>query len=149
MFISSTYYSDPAGMAAALATIRELKDRNALAHIWEMGRLLKEGFAEVAAKHGLDASCDGPPPVTHPQFNLPPELLRPVTTLYLQEMLRRGILACTVNYIMFSHSPQDIRDFLGAADGALRVVRKALDHGDPRAFLEGEERGEDLGRMVR
>ncbi|MBP8954455.1 MAG: aspartate aminotransferase family protein [Armatimonadetes bacterium] len=149
MFISSTYYSDPAGMAAALATIRELKDKNALKHIWAMGQMLKDGFAQLAAKHGLDASCDGPPPVTHPRFSVPAELAKPIVTLYLQELLRGGILGCTVNYIMYSHTEEDIQAFLDASDGAMAVIRKALDEGDPRKYLEGQERGEDLGRMVR
>ena len=149
MFISSTYYSDPAGMAAALATIRELKQNDALAHIWAMGQMLKDGFAELAQKHGLKAWCDGLPPVTHPHFDCPDELRRPLVTLYLQEMIRGGILACTVNYICYSHTEEDVQAFLEAADSALAVLKKALQEGDPWKYLEAEERGDELGRMVR
>lgn len=149
MFISSTYYSDPAGMAAALATIHELKRLNALDHIHAMGRMLQEGFEDLAKVHGVPATCPGSPPVTHPHFDLPPELVKPITTLYLQEMYRGRIFACTVNYICYQHSPEDIAAFLQAADGALAKVRMALEHGDPRRYLEGAERGDDFGRMVR
>lgn len=149
MFISSTYYSDPAGMTAAVATISELKEKNALAHIWRMGQLLKDGFNELAQKHGLDASCDGPPPVTHPHFNCPPEMSKSIVTLYLQEMLRGGVLGVTVNYIMYSHTEADIQAFLNAADGAMAVIKKAIEEGDAAPYLEGELRGDDFGRMVR
>jgi hypothetical protein len=50
---------------------------------------------------------------------------------------------------MYSHTEEDIQAFLDASDGAMAVIRKALDEGDPRKYLEGQERGEDLGRMVR
>jgi glutamate-1-semialdehyde 2,1-aminomutase len=149
MFISSTYYSDAAGMAAALATIRELRAKNALAHIWEMGAMLKEGFQELARRHALKASLLGPPPVTHPHFECPEHLRGPLTTLYLQEMYRGGILACTVNYLCYQHTAADIQAFLRAADGALALVKRALDEGEPSKYLEGEERGADLGRIVR
>jgi len=149
MFISSTYYSDAAGMAAALATIRELKDKHELAHIWEMGRLLQDGFQALAAQHGVAASCRGLPPVTHPHFDCPAPLRKPLVTLYLQEMYRAGILACTVNYLCYQHTREDIQAFLCAADGALALVKRALDRGDPSAYLEAQERGDDLGRLVR
>ncbi len=149
MFISSTYYSDPAGMVAALATIRELQCRNALEHIHAMGRMLQEGFAALARKHNVPASCPGLPPVTHPHFDLPAELVKPVTTLYLQEMFRGRIFAGTVNYICYQHTREDIEAFLHAADGALAKVRQALDDGEPRKYLAGAERGDDFGRMVR
>ena len=149
MFLSSTYYSDPAGMVAAIATIRELRDKDALGHIWGIGQLLKDGFNRLADKHGLDAACEGPPPVTHPRFDCAAELRKAVTTLYLQEMIRGRIMVSTVTYICYSHTQDDVEAFLAAADGALGVVKRALDTGDPRALLEGEERGDDFGRMVR
>ena len=149
MFISSTYYSDAAGMAAAIATIRELRDKDALSHIWRIGALLQRGFNELAAKHGLEATCDGLPPVTHPHFTCPPELIKPLVTLYIQEMLRGGIFGITVNYICYEHSEQDVEAFLAAADGAFAVMKRALDEGDVRKYLEGDERGDDFGRMVR
>ncbi len=149
MFISSTYYSDPAGMAAAVATIRELRDRDALARIWETGARLQAGFNALAARQGVPFSCEGLPPVTHPRFDCPSPLRRPLTTLYLQEMLRGGILAATVNYICYQHSEEDVAAFLGAADRAFGVMRRALAEGDVRPYLAGEERGEDFARLVR
>ncbi|MGC9318865.1 MAG: aspartate aminotransferase family protein, partial [Armatimonadota bacterium] len=109
MFISSTYYSDAGGMAAALATIRELRDTNALEHIRQMGQMLIDGFAELAERHSVSAAMLGPPPCTHPHFDCPQELAKDITTLYLQEMYRGRILACTVNYICYQHSPEDIQ----------------------------------------
>jgi len=149
MFISSTYYSDAPGMAAAVATISELKRTDALTHIWAMGEMLSDGFDDLAREHGVAAHCAGLPPVTHPHFDCPDELRKPVTTLYLQEMYRRGILACTVNYICYEHSLDDIAHFLAAADHALALVGRALAEGDPAKYLQAGERGDDLGRMVR
>ncbi len=149
MFISSTYYSDAAGMAAAIATITELAEKDALAHIWAMGKLLIEGFAALAQRHGVPAALEGPPPVTHPRFDVPESLRRDIMTLYLQEMYRARILACTVNYICYQHSVEDIEAFLSAADGALAVVRRALDDGDATRYLQAGRRGDDLPRLVR
>ncbi len=149
MFISSTYYSDAPGMAAAVATITELRERNALAHIHAMGQMLIDGFADLARAHGVPARMDGPPPVTHPHFDVPEELRGDIVTLYLQEMYRARIFACTVNYICYQHTPEDIAAFLSAADGALAMVRRALDEGDAARHLRATRRGPDLPRLVR
>ncbi len=136
-------------MAAAVATITELRERDALTHIHAMGQMLIDGFAERARAHGVAASMDGPPPVTHPHFDVPEELRTDIMTLYLQEMYRARILACTVNYICYQHTPEDIAAFLAAADDALAVVRRALDEGDAARYLRATTRGPDLPRLVR
>jgi glutamate-1-semialdehyde 2,1-aminomutase len=56
-------------------------------------------------------------------------------TLFLQEMIRRGVLAPSL-VVSYSHSDLDIDRTIDAVDGALSVYRKALDDG-PEAYLVG------------
>ncbi len=53
---------------------------------------------------------------------------QPLRTLFMQEMLRRGVLAPSF-VVSFSHRNSDIDATLEAAGEALRIYRKALENG--------------------
>ena len=56
-------------------------------------------------------------------------------TLFLQETIRRGVLAPSL-VVCYSHSDDDIDRTVEAIDGALGVYRRALDEG-PEAYVVG------------
>ncbi|MFO1468569.1 MAG: hypothetical protein U1F35_19350, partial [Steroidobacteraceae bacterium] len=60
---------------------------------------------------------------------------QPFRTLFLQQTLRRGLLA--PNFIIsYAHSEADVAQTIDAVGGALTVYRKALDEGVEK-YLEG------------
>ena len=70
MFVSSAYWDDCIGIAAALATIRQLERRRAVEHFATIGALFKEKINAAAQRAGLAAECVGTaahPGIRHPQ----------------------------------------------------------------------------------
>jgi glutamate-1-semialdehyde 2,1-aminomutase len=53
---------------------------------------------------------------------------QPFRTLFLQELIRHGVLAPSF-VISFSHTDEDVDRTIEAVDKALRVYRRALDDG--------------------
>ena len=87
MFISSSYWSDNIGLAASLATIRELKRRNAPQRFKEIGEKLRSALNQAIATAGLEGACTGLH--TNPAVTLAtPDGIDPrkVSTLFIQEM---------------------------------------------------------------
>lgn len=150
MFISSTYWSDTIGLAAALTTIRELRRRDAIPHIHRIGRLLKERLNAAIADAGLDATCEGVD--WHPGLNFrtdDPALRRTVATLFIQEMAKRGIVTITGFYLNNAHSEDDVEQTAAAAREACAVIADGLHRGRMDALLEAEVQEDSFRRLVR
>lgn len=149
MFISSTYFSDAIGLAAGLATVTELRDRPVIPHLWEMGQRLQTGLRELAAKHGLAFHCDGFAPVLHMGFDEPDEHQRIVmTTVYLQELVKRGVLCLMGAYLCYSHRPEHIDAYLNAADAAFTTIKRGTAEGNLESLCEGGLWGQHFRRLV-
>ena len=91
MFISSTYWSDTIGLRAALTTIRELKRRGVSAYLHRLGAEIQERINRAAEQTGLAVHCGGL--AVHPTLRFGTDDSRTITfltTLYIQEMARRG-----------------------------------------------------------
>jgi glutamate-1-semialdehyde 2,1-aminomutase len=145
MFISSTYFSDTIGLAAGVATVKTLRDEPVIPHLWAMGSKLQAGVQELAAKHGLHFHCEGFAPVLHLGFDEPDEQRRVLmTTVFLQELVKRGILCLMGAYLSYSHQPEDIEAYLAAVDGAMGVVKQ----GDLESKVEGGLWGQHFRRQV-
>jgi glutamate-1-semialdehyde aminotransferase len=91
MFISSTYWSDPIGMVAALTTIRELRRRNGAESLWKFGEELRSRVNRLACEAGLDIACSGLAVHPHLEFrSATPDQTSILTTLFIQEMAKQG-----------------------------------------------------------
>jgi len=124
-FISSTYWTEGIGPAAALATIRKLKAVNAVAHVAKIGARVKELWAKHGAKHGLPVHVDdGYPCLAH--FALLHEQADALRTLYTQLMLKRGFLAGTAIYPTMGHTPEIVAKYGEAIDEVFAEIAEAL-----------------------
>ncbi len=149
MFISSVYWAEATGLAAGLASVRAMRDVNPSATVWALGKHFMNSMNQLAERLELPFTCAGLPPFpfirfTHENAKLNQEL----TTLYIQEMARRGVFAYTVNYFCFEHSQRDLYDVLEAVGETFDVIAKALQCGDVKSFLECPVRQADFRRLV-
>jgi glutamate-1-semialdehyde aminotransferase len=150
MFISSTYWSDTVGIAAALATLREMRRTDGVGRIHATGRRLKERLNEEIRRAGLDATCAGPD--WHPGLrfpSVPAEQQRAAATLFVQEMAKAGIFASPAFYVNTAHSESDVEATAAAASGAFRLIRTGLEEGSFDRLLEAEVLEESFRRLVR
>jgi len=140
VFIFTTFGGEALSLAATIATIQEIKEKNVPAHLAKQGRKLKDGYNALAARFGMQefTNCGGfdcRGIVTFTDKGGDPLVLK---TLMQQEMLKRGVLWGGFHNMSFSHSDADIDYTLHAYEDALPVLKAAIESGNPAAYLRGE-----------
>jgi glutamate-1-semialdehyde 2,1-aminomutase len=133
-FISSSYWTDGVGPAAALACVRKMRERDVQGHVWKRGGVLQDGLRQVAARQPeLALKIGGMPCAPSLAFQLG-DLSAAAKALMIRGMLRRGFLFSSQLYVMFPHDPAMVDGALGALDESLAEV--ATSHREGR--LEAE-----------
>lgn len=150
MFISSSYWSDNIGLVASLTTIRELQRRDSARRFEEIGELLRATLNQAIAAAGLEGSCTGLFYAPAISLKLPDEALRQkVTTLFMQEMARRGVHTYMGFKATLAHTEADIAETGRIATEALAVIKQGLDAGDLDNLLQSDLKKEPFRRLVR
>ncbi len=150
MFVSSSYWSDNVGLAAALTTIRELKRRDSEPFFESMGERVRETIDAALASAGLPGACEGLSYCPGLSFDLPdPELAPLVSTLFVQEMSRRGIFTATSFRVTMAHTEDDIRQLGEAAVEVFGLIKSGMDRGNLAELLECELKKDPFRRLVR
>ena len=140
MFISSTFWDDNSTIAAGLACIRKVKRERVIQRIWKMGERYVKGCKEIVRKLGIKAELKGLPCMTGIVFSYEDKsFVNQLNTLYCQELAKRGIFAGAYFPVSFAHKEEEIDKILEAAEGALSVVKKAIEQGSVKGYLEAEE----------
>lgn len=150
MFISSTYWSDTIGLRAALTTIREARSRGVANQLWQFGAELKRRLNAVARQVGLDAQCQGVDVHPHLRFEVAdPRLASHVTTLYIQEMAKRGCHGYASFYLNAAQGEAELAQTVEAAHEAFSIIRGALDTNTVEQKLECPVQQDAFRRLVR
>lgn len=134
-FISSTYWTDRIGPAAALATIKKFKKKNVPSHLIKIGKMVKDAWQAAAEKNGVPIEVHGIDPLGHFGFKHEKPLV--LKTLFTQEMLARGIMALTAFYASFAHQEGHVKEYAKAADESFAVIARAVKSGTPEKELKG------------
>jgi glutamate-1-semialdehyde 2,1-aminomutase len=129
--LSTTHGAETHALAAAIKTMQIYKDEDVIGHLARQGRRLMDGVSRVATAHRVGGHFEvaGKPCnliyVTRDDKMEPSQAYR---ALFLQELIRRGVLAPSF-VVSFSHMDEHIDRTIDAVDGALWVYRRALDEG--------------------
>ena len=135
-FISSTYWTESVGPAAALATLRKMESTDVSGHVARIGSRIQSLWGETGRRHGLPVVPDGFSCMAHLTFDHPAgEILR---TLFTQEMLARGFLAGAAVYPTLAHTEKLLDRYAEALDAVFASLAKALASGEPERFLKGD-----------
>lgn len=150
MFISSSYWSDNIGLVASLTTIRELKRRDSETRFREIGEKLRSVLNQAITAVGLQGACVGLH--SNPAVSLQaPAGVNPrkLSTLFIQEMARRGVHTYMSFKATLAHTEQDIEQTANAAYGALSVIKSGLDNENLDSLLVADLKKEPFRRLVR
>lgn len=150
MFISSTYWSDTIGLRAALTTLREVRRRNVPEHLWKFGAELKRRLNAAADLAGLAVKCAGVD--VHPslQFTMEDPVLKgQVTTLYIQEMAKRGCHGYASFYLNAAQGPTELEQTVKAAGETFAIIRESLDTHTVEQRLECDVQQDAFRRLVK
>jgi len=145
-FISSTYWTDRVGPAAALATLRKYRERNVAHQLSRVGEMVQQGWRQAAQAHGLEVRVAGIAPLGHFSFEHPQaEALR---TAFTQLMLDRGFLATRAFYAMYAHEDEHVRRYLAAAYEVFGLLAVAASEQDVASLLRGPVAQSGFGRLT-
>jgi glutamate-1-semialdehyde 2,1-aminomutase len=136
MFVSSTYWSDAVGLAASLATIRELRKRDAFTSIKAFGTRFQQRFNELAEEYELPLRTVGLPS----QFGIAategtPETKRAMKDFYIQEMTKRGFFASFGVNPSYAHTDEDLERATQAWHEVFPLMREGLRANDLQSRL--------------
>lgn len=145
-FISSTYWTEGVGFAAALATLEKMKKVDVPAHVERIGLRFREGVERLAKKHGVPLRFAGHPAVTALVFDHPEALA--LQTLLTVRMLAEGILAAGVLSATLAHTEQHVDTYLEAADKIFPELAQAVEKRDIEKRIGGPVRHAGFGRLA-
>ncbi|MCD4670220.1 MAG: aminotransferase class III-fold pyridoxal phosphate-dependent enzyme, partial [Actinomycetia bacterium] len=139
VFFSFTFGGEILSLAAAKATINEMRERNVMSHIHKMGTRLTEGCREIIKKYGLESYIRLAGPDFRSIFffddrengNLHKSLLQ-------QEMIKRGINFTGYNNICYSHKEKDIDETIIAFNESAGLLSNWIKEGSEERMLEGK-----------
>jgi glutamate-1-semialdehyde aminotransferase len=134
-FISSTYWTESVGPAAAIATIRKYQRCNVPEHLVRIGKMVQKGWRTAADNAGLDMEIGGIYPLSHFGINDPPG--QEAQTLFTQMLLERGYLAGKNFYSTYAHHERDIGAYLGEVDEVFAAIAGAMRSGRLEKLLKG------------
>ena len=138
VFVSMTFGGDAISFAGALATIKEMQEKDVMGHAERLGTMMLEGLKALIAKHGVEAavSVTGLPAHCGLSFNDAGSLnYLDFHSVYTKCMLDNGILTQALTFISFSHTEEDVKKYLNAADCAFAQMKEALDKDSMEGIL--------------
>ena len=122
VFFSYTFAGECLSLAAGLATVNEMKDKNTIKHCWDMGKILRSGLKTI----GMDTLG----------YDCRPYLVMPNNQVWrsklLEQLFLRGIMIHIGGFIniCFSHSEDDINNALNAFEDVLKIIDNTELHGE-------------------
>ncbi|HEY3875244.1 MAG TPA: aminotransferase class III-fold pyridoxal phosphate-dependent enzyme [Candidatus Kapabacteria bacterium] len=139
MFFFTTFGGEALSLAAAKATIEEIRDKNVPKYLAEQGRKLIVGYNEIAVElemaytkaSGLDCR-------SLVSFDVSAGNPLELKSLMQQELIKRGILWSGMHVVSFSHTDEDIAYTLLAYREVLPIVREAVESKTVCDRLRGE-----------
>jgi glutamate-1-semialdehyde 2,1-aminomutase len=145
VFFFTTFGGETLSLAAAKATIEEIREMNVPEYLARQGRKLLRGYNEIAIElemsytraTGMDCRSlvvfDTTIMSDHATGN-PLE----IKSLVQQEMIKRGILWSGTHTMSFSHTDEDVAYTLSAYRDVLPILKEAVEHGTVKSMLRGE-----------
>ena len=138
--LSTTHGAESTGLAAMIKTLELFRDGSIVEASWATGEALRKRLADVIARHRLGAHLKV---IGYPCF-MALDALGPdgkpdaaFRTLFLQEMIARGVLLQGLFVPTPSHGASELDDTVAAWDEACEVYRAALDAKSVEGLLVG------------
>jgi glutamate-1-semialdehyde aminotransferase len=140
VFFFTTFGGEALSLAAAGATIRELRDRDVPADLARKGQKLMDGYNDIATEVGLRdlTHCKGHPARGLIFFDDKGGQALLMKSLVQQELIKRGILWSGFHNMCYSHTEADLEYTLAAYGEVLAELKSALENDDLATRLRGK-----------
>ncbi|HIO02809.1 MAG: aminotransferase class III [Verrucomicrobia bacterium] len=145
-FISSSYWTEGVGPAAALATLTKLKSVDVPGHLKTISGSLRGGLGDLAKRLGLNLRFSGHPAITVLSFEDPQASA--LQTLFTVRMLAHGILTGSGFYGSWAHREEHVDRFLEASGKVLPEIAQAVENGDVLERIPGGVKHSGFSRLT-
>ena len=138
VFFSFTMGGEALSLAAAVAALTKLKREPVVETMRRTGQKILDGVRERIAKHGIGgfARTSGHPSWTFLQFADTTNCSQwEIKTLFMQEVLARGILSLGTHNVTYAHSDGDVAALLRVYDEVFPILREAVEEGAMKQYL--------------
>ncbi|MEO9576110.1 MAG: aminotransferase class III-fold pyridoxal phosphate-dependent enzyme [Tateyamaria sp.] len=119
-FISSTFWTERIGSAAALKTLEVMERERSWEQITATGQKVIAGWTSLAEAHGVGISISGLPSIA--AFVFASERGLEYGTYLIQRMLEQGYLATTALYASLAHSDAVLDRYFQALDPVFETL---------------------------
>lgn len=134
-FISSTFWTEKIGPAAALKTLEIMERTRSYEAITETGKKINEGWKRLAREYDIDIKIKGIPALT--SFTIPGQNMLALKTLITQEMLIKGFLATNTVYTCTEHSSDILECYFDALNPVFGKIKECVEGEDVHKLLQG------------
>lgn len=145
-FISSTFWTEGIGPAAAVACIKKMMRIDLPAHLTTVGTRVMDGWRRLGEKHGLPLVVSGRPASCSLSFTHPESAA--LVTLLTTRMLSQGFLAGSTCSLTLAHDTYHVDRYLAALDGVFAELAEAIAANNVRARLAGPVKHTTFTRLV-
>lgn len=131
-FISSSYWTDGVGTAAALACLTKMRSIDIFNEVWERGEKLKISLQQIGERHpSCKLMLGGMPSSQSVGFDLGDDR-QAAGLLFTRKMLRRGYMIGGQTYVMHTHDDGIIGGFLENMEAVLGEIEGSIEAGTLR-----------------
>jgi glutamate-1-semialdehyde 2,1-aminomutase len=134
-FISSTFWTERIGPAAALASLKVMESISSWETITKTGADIRRGWQQLANKYELKIDHYGLLALTGFTFQSPNALA--YKTLITQEMLAQGYLVGNSVYACIDHTPEILAEFFAKLDPIFSLIKECENGRDISELLKG------------
>lgn len=135
----TTFGGEALSLAATIATITELKEKNVPAYLRQLGDRLKKGYSEIAERNKMTfTKCVGQGYRSLVTFDASAGNPLELKSLMQQELIKRGILWTGFHTMSFSHTEQEVDYTLSVYEEVMPLIKQAVENRNVRALLRGE-----------
>jgi len=144
-FISSTFWTEAIGTAAAIRTLSVMKEVGSWIQISETGSRIKEDWRSLAAEHELEIEVFGLDALA--MFRFIDSRHNLFKTFITQEMLKRGFLAGTSFYVSTAHAQTDVDDYLDSLSEVFGLISQHRNDTEFQILLDSREAHQTFKRL--
>jgi glutamate-1-semialdehyde 2,1-aminomutase len=144
-FISSTFWTERVGAAAALAALEAMREEDAPSRVHAIGLAVNERWRELASSAGLELTIAGLPAIS--AFSVPGRDPSTIRTFVIHSLLAQGYLAANAIYASIAHTDDVLDPYLEALSGVMATVAARSDEELLASLPDGASRT-GFGRLT-
>ena len=145
-FVSSAYWTEAIGPAAALAAVGKMQQLDVPSHLARIGEQMRAGWRELGSRLGIPVRVGGRPEMVALGFEHPQEAA--LMTLFTTRMLDRGYLAGGGFNPTLAHQPRHVSACLDAAAEVFPEIGEAIARDDALERIGGQVKHATFARLT-